>query len=141
MIQPRQPAISGEGESSPSFHLRVRNESVVKNRQKYLLTQEDSQHLRQGHPRPIIQFIELEAAQWMGNGDKGIVWHAQNLGHALSCRYEGLCADYCGGNSQSLEGNTVVQTARRTGSSIPVGGYDHIAEGSHLLHRILGTGP
>ena len=75
-------------------------------------TQKDLDDLRQGHPGPLLQLSGSEASQGVGKNGEMVVGDSQDARHGPCCRNKWLGAKDGGWDSQLLESNAVVQTAR-----------------------------
>ena len=75
-------------------------------------TQKDLNNLGQGHPGPLLQLSGGQTSQGVGKNREGVVRDSQDARHGPGSRNKGLGAKDSGWNSQLLESDAVVQTAR-----------------------------
>lgn len=75
-------------------------------------TQKDLDDLRQRHPGPLLQLSGSQASQRVGKNREVVVGDSQDARHAPCCRNKGFGAKDSGWDSQLLESDAVVQTAR-----------------------------
>ena len=77
-----------------------------------LSRQEDFEHLRRRLHCPLPELINREASQRVRHHDERIIRDASDLGHGLAAGYKGLRADHSRRYAVSLQGDSVVHTAR-----------------------------
>ncbi len=75
----------------------------------------------------LTQYGHAVVTDGMRNHDKGIVWHAGDLGHDLGGFFESVGDNGGGRDTSFFGGDGVVQTARRTAPSITDCGNEHVA--------------
>ncbi len=77
-----------------------------------LSRQEDFQYLGRRLHSPFSELLSGEASQGVWHHNEGIVRDASDLGHRLAAGYKGLSANYSRRYAVSLQGDSVVHTAR-----------------------------
>src|SRR4029450_9590108 len=100
--------------------------------------QEDGQRLLVGDLGPGLELGERAGADRVLDLGEGVVGNAQHAGDVLGRHLERCRADHHRPFAELLEGDAVVQTARRAGPSIPQAGYQKVDVGGDLDQRVGG---
>ena len=93
-------------------------------------------HLRGQQLDPRIQSDGADVGDGMRADDVGEARHAHQLRVGLGCRDEYIGDDGGGGETQPLQGNSVVQTARRAAPSIADAGDNQVGVAVQFGHHL-----
>ena len=93
-------------------------------------------HLRGQQFDPFVQPLGPYVCDWVGTNDIGESRYTHQPGVGLRCVDEHAGNDCCRGDALSLQGDSVVQTARRAAPSIADSSDDKVGMAVQLRHHL-----